>query len=274
MVTAPDAARTGDAGADGPFGAAFVRARTQARLSEQVAYEVDYPAAADGTPDAAGAPDPVVVLEQGGLVAPQRYRWLAAHLATRGYVVVLADHTADLAITQVDNGRLALDAVVGGRGPAAALVAPAGPVAVIGHSLGGVVGTWEWLADDRLTALGLLASYPQDGDPVGNRAGSPELSLAGTDDGQASVADVRAGFGRFSAPKVLGVVSGMTHFAWTDNPSASERAKDGQLGRPLAEVRRDALGLLDTWLDAVLRHDPAAEQRLATGTFPGVAVTR
>ena len=273
-VTAPDTARTGDAGADGPFGAAFVRARTQARLSEQVAYEVDYPATADGTPDPAGSPDPVVVLEQGGLVAPPRYRWLAAHLATRGYVVVMADHTADLAITQVDNGRLALDAVLGGRGPAAGLVDPGGPVAVVGHSLGGVVATWEWLADDRLTALGLLASYPQDGDPVGDRAGSPELSLAGTDDGQASVADVRAGSERFAAPKVLGVVSGMTHFAWTDDPKASELAKDGHLGRPLAEVRRDALGLLDTWLDAVLRHDPGAAQRLASGTFPGVEVTR
>ena len=109
---------------------------------------------------------------------------------------------------------------------------------------------------------------------MGDRAGSPELSLAGTDDGQASVADVRAGSERFAAPKVLGVVSGMTHFAWTDDPKASELAKDGHLGRPLAEVRRDALGLLDTWLDAVLRHDPGAAQRLASGTFPGVEVTR
>lgn len=103
LLTEADATRTGEDGADGPFGAARLRLAAPARVSEVAPTQVVFPTLAQydvSEPTAAVTDAPVIVFVHGGLVSPDRYYWLAAHWATRGYVVVLPRAELGLAITQ------------------------------------------------------------------------------------------------------------------------------------------------------------------------------
>lgn len=262
ILLAPDPSADGQDGARGPYGAAVQEERVAARVSGAVRVDVVYPSDAEGEPATEAAPTPVLVMEQGGLVRTDRYWWLAAHLASRGYVTVLPSHFANLALFEVGNGIAALDA----------LPMEAGAIAVGGHSLGGVVAVKEWLQDDTFTALVLMGSFPAQGDDVQARAGSPVLSMVGTDDGSAAPADVLAGLERFAEPSWYAEVEGLNHYGWTDDATAGELEKDGTAARPVNEARQDALRLLDTWLDATLRGDPAATAAIEAGDFPGVVL--
>ncbi|MFT4979051.1 MAG: putative dienelactone hydrolase, partial [Myxococcota bacterium] len=153
-------------GEEGPFGAAWVQLRAQARVTESIWVEVMFPSDDSGQPAPDALPAQAVVLVQGGLVEASRYRWLAAHAAARGYVVISADHPADLAFFAAGNGLAALEAVEDGGGILDGLVEPGGPAAVAGHSLGGVVASILWAADTRFDGLISMASYPADGTDV------------------------------------------------------------------------------------------------------------
>lgn len=274
VLLAPSADRDGTDGSDGPLGASLLTFPVQARVTESVRVEVVYPSDADGWLDPSGAPWPAVVLVQGGRVGVERYRWLATHLASRGAVVLAPHHAMDLAIGQVDNGLIALDAVLAlseaESGPFRGALAADGPVLVAGHSLGGTVGAMQWVADDRITALALLASYPAEGTEVAARAGSPALSLSGSADLSAQPGEVEAGYERLAEPRWLGFVDGMGHYAWTDDATPEEQEAGGPSTRPDADTRRDAQRVLDTFFDAALLGSDEAAAALDQGAFPGV----
>jgi predicted dienelactone hydrolase len=280
LSTSPDTVRRGDDGDDGPFGVAHVTLTAQSRVTDPLEIDVEYPALADGRLDRARAPYPAVVFVQGGLVEAARYGWMARHLASRGYVVLRPHHALGLAIFETDNANIAITSLRRAAADSstdatlAGAVDARGPVAYMGHSLGGVVAVRQWIDSDA-TAVVMLASYPADGDPVMCRAGSPVLSLLGANDTRKSpLANYEAGFRTFAEPRWMGLIAGMNHYAWCDDATAGELATDGALDRPLADVRRDALRMLDTFLDAVLRNDTAARTRLDAGVFANVTVSR
>jgi Alpha/beta hydrolase family len=266
----PDPTRDGLDGLDGPHGAAAVSLAAQARVTEVVPVTVVYPADEALQPTVTDAP--VVVFVHGGLVAPERYEWLARHLATRGVVTVLPEAELLLAISQPGNGAVALDALrdqVAGDGLLAGLVAPAGPAAAMGHSLGGVLAARQWVDDPALELVVLLASFPAAGDAVEDQGGRPALSVGGTTDQSLPLDELVAESARFAEPFTLRVVTGMNHYAWTDDSTAGDLDGDGPLERPLAELRQDALRLIDAYLDV---HLGGADPALLDGPFPGTEV--
>lgn len=262
-----DAGRDGLDGRDGPFGAAFANRRYPARVIDRVDVELMLPVDADG---AFAAPDaPTVVFVQGGAVVQPRYRWLAAHLATRGYAVLSPHHALDLAIFNIGNAVAALD---GANDDPELAPWVSTDAAVAGHSLGGVVAVKNWLVDERFGPVVLLASYPAAGDDPADRAGSPVLSIAGATDGSAALDDVEAGFDRFEAPRWFALVDDLNHYGWTDGATPEELAGDGPVD-DLPAARAHALAVLDAFLDATLRDDAEAAQRLDE-PFEGVTVSR
>jgi pimeloyl-ACP methyl ester carboxylesterase len=270
---APDPGRSGVDGAAGPYGVAHLERTAQARVTDVVRYEVAWPATADGAyAPGAGACD-VVMFLHGGLVHPDQYRWLQTHWASRGYCVVVPEHDLQLAIAESDNASVALDDLL--ARPPEVLEGRVGDGAVVmGHSLGGAVAALRWVADERFEGLGLLASWPAGSTPVEDQAGRPSLSIIGSVDDQGEAPPIaHAQSQRFPEPHWFGVIDGMNHYDWADGASDADLAGDGVPTRPRADTRRDALRVIDAWLDAWLRGDAAAFDALDTRSFPNVEPT-
>ncbi len=267
----PDPARTGLDGTAGPYGVAHQAFRAQARVTDVVRYEVSWPATADGAYDDRAGRCPVVMFVHGGFVPPDAYRWLATHVASRGYCVASPEHALQLAIMESDNASVVLDDLQ--ERPRGPLENGVGDDAVVmGHSLGGAVATFRWVADERFDGLALLASWPADSSDVESMKGRPSLSLIGSEDksGEATQTAYEV-YQRFAEPAWFGVVDGMNHYDWADGASDADLASDGVPTRPQADTRRDVLRVLDTWLDAWLRDDAEAKAALEARGFPGVA---
>lgn len=268
----PDPDATGLDGQRGPHGAARATYWTQGRVSDAIEFEATWPATASGEL-AAGGPFPVVLSLHGGFVGPERYRWMAEHMATRGYVVLAPRHSLGLAIIESDNASYALDEVHDRNDdegdPLFGAIEVGAPVACTGHSLGGTVSGMRWVADDRIEALGIWASYPPDETDVESMEGFPSLLLTGSED-RIDTSEFVERWERFPEPVWKGVVDGMNHYDWTDDASEADLAKDGASTRPLEETRPDAWRVIDAWLDAVLAGDPEAAARLEAGSFPGI----
>jgi pimeloyl-ACP methyl ester carboxylesterase len=275
IVATPQPLASGTDGTDGPRAAARVTVHANVRVDELLDVEVTFPATAEGSLDPNGAPHPAVVFVHGGFVDASRYRWLSTHLATRGYVVIAPTHFADLAILETDNAILALRAVqhaAAGTGTLANAISrdESHPHAVVmGHSLGGVVAARQWIAHP-FEGLVLLAGYAGEGDPVTSRTGSSVLSLVGANDVvRATAMDYITGFHAFPTPRLFASITGMNHMAWADETTADELENDGPETRPVPIVRRDALRILDLWLDETLLGDPEAQRALMATSFPG-----
>lgn len=274
LLLLPSTQRGGLPGEQGPYGAAWVRGSTTARVDERLGIEVVFPSDADGWL-AEGGPFPVVAFVQGGLVDVEQYRWLNAQLASRGYLVVAARHPAGLALLASDDSAIALSAVERWserEGLLHGSVSPGEPAAILGHSLGGAVGAIEWAADDRFQILGLLASFPADFTPV-EEVDRPALSLVGSTDEVVDLSQVRAGFERLAGPRLYGEVQGLNHHGWFDDPKPRDTEKDGPLEGDLELLRANTTRVVDTFLDAWLRQDQVAQSALATGEFEGVEVS-
>ncbi len=266
LLFAPDPSAVGGAGERGPYGAALVEARAQARVSDAIDLDILYPAEADGSVAVQGAP--VVVFIHGGLVGPERYHWLPAYLATRGWASVLPEADYELAITEPGNGVVALDRLQDLSERSDALRGVAGtPVVTMGHSLGGVMAAGQWATDDDVDAFVLLASFPADFQPIEEGVG-PGLALTGTTD-EFDWENLEAQLDRVAGPTTDARIEGMNHYAWTDDATDRELDGDGPQTRPVAETREDALRVLDTWLDVRLF---GADEALLDGPFPGVEV--
>jgi len=268
VVIAPDEARDGLDGAEGPYGAAWLPVRVQARVDGAVDAEVVFPSDASGEP--LDGPFPALIFVQGGLVTPERYRWISAHAATRGYVGISAQHKGDLAIFEADNGRFALEGVEAiESGTLAGLLEPGADAVVTGHSLGGVVAPILWVDDPRMVGMAIIASYAANSTPVEERTDSLTLSLTGAEDGSALREDVEEGWERLGGQTWLGVVEGMNHFNWTDDATAENLEGDGVATRPEEETRRDAMRVFDAWMDASFGDEQALDA-LNAGEFSGV----
>jgi dienelactone hydrolase len=272
LALEPDPTATGEDGERGPYGAARGTYWTQGRVSDAIEFEATWPATAT-TELAAGAPFPVVLSLHGGFVGPERYRWMAEHMASRGYVVLAPVHTLGLAIIESDNASYALDEVEDRTDdvsdPLFGAIEVGAPVACTGHSLGGTVSAMRWVADERIEALGIWASYPPDETDIESMAGQPALLLTGSEDRIPPEQFVER-WAPFPDPTWKGVVDGMNHYDWTDDASEADLAKDGASTRPLEETRPDAWRVIDAWLDAVLLGDGGAQARLDAGGFPGI----
>lgn len=253
-LLAVDAERTGAIGERGPFGASWRRLAAPARVTEVVPVDVVYPTDEDG--EAAVSDAPLVVMIHGGLVPPERYRWLGAHWATRGYVTVLPRAELDLAIAQPGNGEVALTALrreSARDGQLSGLVSDDGPVAVGGHSLGGVMAARQWTRDPAVQLVMMMASFPAGADPIEDQGDRPSIGVSGTTD-QSLLADdfVQRNGERFDDPD-LWLVAGLNHYGWTDDATEGELDGDGPLQGDLATLRGTALTLLDRALDVHLR---------------------
>lgn len=271
LLLAADPNRDGPPGQDGPYGALALHTTVAARVTE--AFDVDLVIPVDATEAPANNNWPVIVLIQGGLVAPERYQWMATHWASRGYATVIPDFPMDLALFASDNAVSALREL---RQHPPALVDPLfsveTPAAVVGHSLGGVVATRAWLAEPELfSALGLWASYPAAGDDVSVVDDRNILSLIGSDDEKAPLDTTRAGAARFGDPVWFGVLDGMNHYGWTDDATEKELASDGKAGRTITDARNDVNVVIDIFLDAHLRADPTATASLENDDFSGIS---
>ncbi len=272
----PDSGRAGSDGDPGPHGVGCAEVRVQARVSDAFDATVCWPGDDAGALAAGGPFEPVVVL-QGGLVARERYQWLLTHLASRGYVVAAPAHPGSLAILAAGNAeatRAWLQAANAAAGLLQGAMHTPNGVGILGHSLGSTVATQAWLDDEGFGPLVLLGGYPADGDDVSARAGDPVLSVSGQRDGYATPGEVRAGFDRFEKPRWLGLVSGMHHFAWADAATPGELETDGTPARPVVDLRRDAMRLVDAFLDTHVRGDADGYKRLNAGAFPGVELSQ
>jgi hypothetical protein len=226
LLRSPDPDRDGLAGDDGPMGAALTTFRMAAAVSESRRVRVVYPADQDGQPDDRGAPYPAAVLLHGGFVAPERYEWLAAHLATRGIVTILPSHSFQLALFESGNGGLALSAVRGRRGLLKDLIDDDSGAVVLGHSLGGVAAGHEWVEDETFDGLALLAAIPNPADPVEDVEDRPVLALTGSADERIVPGDV------------------------------ADVASDGAPTVPQDETRLIAQAAIDGFIDATLAGEP------------------
>ncbi len=245
-------------GNDGSFGARLSSHTFRVRGDRVVDADVIAPTDAtndatndDGAIDVAAGSFPPVLLIQGGLTTVARYHWLAAHIASRGFVVVAPHHVADLAFFSQGDGLDALAALrrAGERsdGDLAGVVDDRAALA-IGHSLGGVVASNAWVEDEGgVSHLVLLASVPNPALDLTRRSGRV-LSIAGRDDGKISPAEVKEGADAFAAPTTFAVVDGLTHYFLTDDASDDELKDDGDSDVARGEARRRALFLVDAML--------------------------
>lgn len=237
-----DDARTGENGADGPWGVHRV-----STFDADPPNDLFTPVNADGEAADVGNAAATIVLIQGGSVVPERYWWLAEHFASRGATVVMPHHGFDLAFFDQTAGQRALAAAI-----EAGTVDEAAPVGFVGHSLGGVVAAYQWADDDSIAGLALLASYPADDANVEGRTDGAVISIRGGEDAKVSAEQQADGAARFNVTHAVVTVEGMNHYDWTDDATEGELASDGKPTVPQAESRKDALWALDGWVDSCL----------------------
>ncbi len=253
VLVLADADRDGAPGELGPFGASWLPLAAPARVTEVVPVDVVFPTSPQG---AAVTEAPTFVMIHGGLVPPERYRWIGVHLATRGYVTVLPRAELDLAIAQPGNGDVALQALrqqATRAGHLADIVAPDGPVAVGGHSLGGVMAARQWTRDTDIALLVMMASFPAGADPTEDQGDRPVLAVSGTTDESLAADDfVDRNVERFGNPDVW-LVSGLNHYGWTDDATPRQLSGDGPLDDDLELLRTASMTLIDRSLDVHLR---------------------
>lgn len=235
-----DAGRTGLEGANGPWG---VHLTTTADADPP--NDLFVPTDADGAAADVGFAAATIVLLQGGSVVPERYHWLAIHLASRGAKVIVPHHGLDLPALDATAGQRALDAAV-----EAGTVDPDAPVGIAGHSLGGVMGAAQWADNEAIEGLALLASYPADDTNVEARTSGSVVSIVGTEDMKSTPDDVQAGADRFSLTHAMVKVPGMNHYDWTDDATEGELAGDGSATADRADSRKNVQWALAGWVDS------------------------
>ncbi len=256
----PDPDASGVLGERGPYGAARIERSVRARVDDAVDVEITLPVGTDG--ELLDGPLPVVLFVHGGLVPAARYRWIAEHAASRGFAVVAPAHVFDLAIFQSGN---ALDALEGARAAASSgdpdLDGRLGeaPVVAVGHSLGGVIAADAWRQrPDLVRHLVMLASEPNPDDDFTDSSPDPRarvVSIVGTEDGLELPEEALLGVEQLAstgAPVTFGLVEGMNHFQFTEDPTAEELGRDQPSTRALPSSRSLSAYLLDATLDASL----------------------
>ncbi len=238
---------------------AVFEARTNG--TDLVPVTVLFPARDDGGPIA--GKHPAVVFIQGGFVGTARYEWQAVELARAGYVVAIPENQLALAFFSIDYGQTARSLLV--QPPPGSLLeglVDAQRIAVAGHSLGSVVAMKLALEGD-FQAVVLEAGFP-DGADASKLPGftRPSLSLAGANDCSAKLASVREGWSGLQSPTALAVLTGVTHYQFTDADTEDRQRKcvpEAELGEAHARIAHALIGFLDAALADGTVGQPALE---------------
>jgi len=275
LLLSPDTKRQGKDGQPGPYGVGLASWFLQSRVSEGIYTDVLFPATQEGTLDRTKAPYPCILFVHGGLVPAKRYRWLAKHFASRGYVVLMPSHLGNLALLEYHNVWLSLrslreKATSSTSNLLSGAIEAKGKSVVMGHSLGGVVSSWLWVERPEITGIAMLASWPSDGTNVAARKGSPVLSIIGSNELKESRDKAIEQSKSFQEPRILGFVKDMNHYDWTDGTTPEELEIDGPASSDLPKARRHVFRLLDLWLDATLLESKSAKDSLAKKSFEGI----
>ena len=121
----------------------------------------------------------------------------------------------------------------------------------MGHGLGSVVTMKLALAGGYNAAI-LEAGYPDTGDlaSLPGLRGMPTLSLAGSSDCSAKLADVQKGWGSLAPPSALVVLDGVTHYQFTDSQAEDEAkcAPTAKLEDAHAEMEQAMISFLSAAL--------------------------
>lgn len=226
------------------------------------------------SPSGAG-PHPLVVVSPGFQMARTQYTSYARHLATWGFVVVLADYAG--ASLFPDHATLAADVpeVIDWALAQPQLAIDPAKIATAGHSLGGKVSVFAATLDPRIRAV--VGWDPVD---AGTPSVAPERMTAMTaavavvgettngSGGGMPCAPSADNFQQYYAaapsPAISITVTGADHMDWVDDPSCfacgfcGPGAASAELARTVtrrldvAWLRRQLLGdtAMDAWLDA------------------------
>jgi pimeloyl-ACP methyl ester carboxylesterase len=238
-------------GERGAFGVLRVPRRVRVRVDAAVDVTVLVPLEASG---ARARRRPVAVLVHGGLVSPDRYEWLAVHLATRGFLVLVPAHALDLAFFEQENAVAALRVLRDrSREPGDPLEGTMddAPAAILGHSLGGVVAAslWDEHPED-FDELVLFASFPA-GSSMRTRSTGRSLSIHGSADARVTLAQASDGVRALATsgrPATLAVIDGMNHMQIADRVSEGEASAAGIATIDEATARAHLRWLVDAML--------------------------
>jgi hypothetical protein len=190
--------------------------------------------------------------------------------------VLAPHHLWNLAFFEIANASIALQKVEQesqrADSPLFGAITPGAAAGILGHSLGGVVGFYQWEENPQFTSLIQLASVPPS-QGLKVPSGKTYLSLTGETDGLLEVDRAQTEFKTVQGPKTFAIVKGMNHFDWVTDATQAELARDGTPAANLEQTRQQANALIDTWLDATLKQNPTAQTRLK-GSFAGLTIER
>ena len=240
----------------GDFGVAVLERDFRVRVDDRVRTQIYLPTT--DTETLADGPFPVVLFLEGGAVTTDQYAWIATHIASQGYLVVMPEHFANLAIFSIGNGAdvvEALDRASQRDGdPLFGRVDPT-PAVVMGHSLGGVIAIKTWLdRRERFSQLVLLQSRPDtaDTDRLAEATFEPGevFAIGGSEDLRITPELIAEELARFSAPVPLAIIDGQNHFQLVDGSTPGQAARDGAATIDDATGRARLLALLDLILQS------------------------
>lgn len=256
---------TGEAVAPGVARASFER---RANGTDLVRIKVYFPADPSGVPRP--GPLPGVVFIQGGFVGTERYAWQAITLAQAGYVVAMPENALELAFFTIDYGQTARALLASPpKGSLLEGLVDERRIAVAGHSLGSVVAL-KLALEGNFAAVLLEAGFPDSAD-LGKLPAfkKPSLSLAGELDCSAKLDDVRAGWNSMPSPTALAVISGVTHYQFTDS-DAEDVKKKCTAGVTIAGAHAAIRAAMVGFLDSALTDQQVGEPALRA--VPGLTV--
>lgn len=215
-------------GERGPYRVERLTRTFRVRVDERVKASIYFPIEAGTNARRDG---PLAVVVQGGFVEAERYAWIAEHLATRGFVAVLAEHRSELALLEAQNSMGVLEAMARDE-ELATFVDERG--VVIGHSLGAVTAARLWLDNPQaFSSLVMLAGVPAGGDDFAAREGGEArdriVSITGARDGRITPESVAEGVRQMregEAPVYGYVIEGMNHMQWTTGITSAELEND------------------------------------------------
>lgn len=255
-------------------GVATATFEIRAAHTDLVRVPMFYPS--DDSGHAVGTSLPAIVYVQGGAVSTDRYDWLATELARSGFVIALPEHPLQLAFFSIDRARATADFLRQVRtGSVLEGVVDGNRLGVAGHSLGGVVAGKAAISAN-LQALAFNASYPDTADSQAIAAfNRPALSLAGELDCSAKLEQVSQGFDRLSSPAALVVLSGVTHYQFTDSQREDDQ-RGCTPGLSLDEAHRRIAQAMTAFFRAAMPADDTGSPSVGSTELmqvPGGTVT-
>lgn len=222
-------------------------------------------------------PSPPVIMVPGGAVDTERYRWLGAHIASRGFTVIAPHHSLPILLEQgsiFDAFQAVRTAAQDADDPLSDSIDPNAPALILGHSLGGVSAAKAWASKPNdFSHLGFLCSTTDTADDYSTRplrGHEKILSIIGTADKRVLEESAREGIQTFRAPLTFAAVEGMNHYQVVENPTESELEDDGTPTIDAERARFLAMFLVDSMLADFIGQDNPLEhpEKWPAGLLP------